>query len=213
MNGQGNQVRQAQLRRTPARAVVWLSALLLMASFVACRRAVPLPVLGKLGTFKLQDQSAQPFSPEKLRGRVWVAAFMFTRCPSICPRITREMQQLQVIAKAKKLEVSFVSISVDPENDTPSVLRSYGAKYNADFATWSFLTGDYALIKQTAEQGFKLALDGRADAKQADFGISHGSHLVLLDVEGRIRGYYRSSEDEAMKQLMVDAGRLIAEAE
>ncbi len=213
MKGQRNQVRQAKLRRYRAQAVGWLSVLLLMCSLVACRRAVPLPTLGKIGTFQLQDQAAQPFSPEKLRGRVWVAAFMFTRCPIICPRITRQMQQLQVIAKAKKLEVSFVSISVDPENDTPSVLRQYGAKYGADFATWSFLTGDYALIKQTAEQGFKLALEGRADAKQADFGITHGSHLVLLDVEGQIRGYYRSSEDEAMKQLMVDAGRLIAEAE
>ncbi|MDX2053961.1 MAG: SCO family protein [Polyangiaceae bacterium] len=177
----------------------------------ACRRAPALPTLGDIVEFHLQDQEGRDFSPGKLRGRVWVAAFMFTRCPSICPRITKQMHELQLVTQARKLPVHFVSISVDPENDTPAVLRKYGEKYGADFSSWSFVTGDYSVIRRTSVEGFKLALEGKADAKKEHLGILHGSHLVLVDGKAKIRGYYRTSDKESMQQLLVDAAQLVAD--
>jgi protein SCO1/2 len=133
---------------------------------------------------------------------------MFTRCPTICPRITRRMRTLQERASERGVALRLLSISVDPDNDTPDVLRDYARRFGADTRNWAFLTGDFASIQKVAVDGFKLALEGRADAGVADFGILHGSHLVLVDPELAIRGYYRTDEDAAMTALLADAARL-----
>lgn len=133
---------------------------------------------------------------------------MFTRCPTVCPRVTRFMQKVQARAKAESVALTLVSISVDPENDSPAVLKEYAQRFHADLASWKFLTGDFEAIKKTSEQGFKLALEGRADPKARDFGIVHGSHLVLVDQSSKIRGYYRTEDDAEAARLLVDAKRL-----
>lgn len=178
--------------------------------FAACRRKVELPVLGQVPAFGFSNQDGQRVEAASLRGSVWVAAFMFTRCPTICPRITRRMRALQQRATQSRVALRLISISVDPENDTPEVLRDYARKYGADTRTWSFLTGDFTTIQKVAVDGFKLALEGRPDAGAPDHGILHGSHLVLVDRELRIRGYYRTDDDEAMAALLADATALSA---
>jgi protein SCO1/2 len=179
-----------------------------LASGVACRRASDLPSLGNVGSFSLTDQAKRPVSAETLRGKVWAAAFFFTRCPTICPRITRRMRDLQVAAQAEALPLELVSFSVDPENDTPEVLAEYAQRYSADVKTWRFLTGDLETVRKTSEQGFKLALDGKPTPGAEHLGLFHGSHLVLVDGTGQIRGYYRTSEDAQMAQLLKDAALL-----
>ena len=188
-----------------------LCVLLLALSGLAagCKKQVePLPTLGQVGAFSLLDQNAQAVSAETLRGKVWVAAFFFTRCPTICPRITRRMKTLQVAAAQRVPGLGLVSFSVDPENDTPAALLAYAQRFDADSKTWSFLTGDLEVIKRTVVDGFKLALDGKADAAAENGGIIHGSHLVLIDRTLEIRGYYRSDDDEEMTRLVDDAARL-----
>jgi protein SCO1/2 len=186
-----------------------LLCVLALLAAVGCKNAAAdIPQYGSTGIFALRDQTGASFGSAELRGQVWIAAFMFTRCPTICPVITARMKTLQDRAQAEKLDVRLVSISVDPENDTPEVLSAYAKKHGAEPARWSFLTGDAATIKQTSEQGFKSALEGKADANVADFGITHGSHLILVDRELRIRGFYRSSDDAEMARLIVDAARL-----
>lgn len=175
---------------------------------VACRRASELPSLGDVGSFNLTDQAKRPVSAETLRGKVWAAAFFFTRCPTICPRITRRMRDLQVAAQAEQVPLELVSFSVDPENDTPEVLDAYAKQYSADLASWRFLTGDLEVVRKTSEQGFKLALDGKPTPGADHLGLFHGSHLVLVDGTGQIRGYYRTSEDAQMAQLLKDAALL-----
>jgi len=170
--------------------------------------AAEIPQYGSTGSFALTDQNGAPLGSAELRGKVWIAAFMFTRCPTVCPRITARMKAIQDQAKARGIDVRLVSISVDPDNDTPEVLRAYADKHGADPTTWSFLTGDPTVIKQTSEQGFKSALEGKADANAADFGILHGSHLILVDRELVIRGYYRTSDDSETTRLLEDAARL-----
>ena len=179
-------------------------ALSLTASF-GCRRAADLPPLGSVGTFSLTDQAGRAVKAESMRGQVWAAAFFFTRCPTVCPRITRRMRDLQQAAAKDDVKLQLVSFSVDPDNDTPAVLTAYAKQYNADLATWRFLTGDLEVVRKTSEHGFKLALDGKATAGAEHFGLFHGSHLVLVDGAGQIRGYYRTSEDSQMAQLLKDA--------
>lgn len=168
----------------------------------------PPPKLGSLEGFELTNQDGEPFGSEQLRGQVWVAAFFFTRCPTVCPKLTRRMKTVQDQA-GKKLRL--VSFSVDPEHDQPPVLRDYAKEYGADLATWSFLTGDYEVIKRTTVEGFKMALDGKANPSANHYGILHGSHLVLVDKALDIRGYYRSDEDLAVAELIDHGRRLAAE--
>ena len=184
--------------------------LALVAAFAAlsCKKQPEPEVLGQLGDFTLTRENGQRYGKKDLEGQVWVAAFMFTRCPTICPRITQRMREVQSAARKKDIPLTLVSFSVDPEYDTHQILTQYAAAQSVDLANWRFLTGDYALIQKTAEQGFKLALEGKADAAAAHYGISHGSHLVLVDGQARIRGYYRSSDDQEMARLVDDAGRL-----
>jgi protein SCO1/2 len=184
------------------------SLTLSLALLASCQKAPEPPRLSTLPDFALTSQSGKSFGSAELRGKPWIGAFFFTRCPTVCPVITRRMRSLQLEAQKKQLDLRFVSISVDPENDTPEVLRRYAESSQADSSSWAFLTGDFELIKRTALDGFKLAVEGRADAAAPDFGILHGSHLVLVDGALQIRGYYRSSDDAEMARLLVDAERL-----
>lgn len=184
-------------------------ALALGLSLLGCRaRETALPSLGSVPAFSLVDQSGRAVTAESWRGKVWVATFFFTRCPSICPRITRRMRALQVAARKQVPGLSLVSFSVDPDNDTPQVLGAYAQHFEADLSNWSFLTGDLEVVKRTVSDGFKLALDGTADPSAENGGIIHGSHLVLVDRTLVIRGYYRSDDDQDLTRLLLDAARL-----
>jgi protein SCO1/2 len=187
------------------RAVYALVGLL---ALVACRPKADLPEYGSVPAFSLVDQSGRTTTAETFRGRPWAAAFMFTRCPTICPAVTRAMRDVQLHASEFGVPLHLVSFTVDPDNDTPAVLRDYATRFHADLETWTFLTGDYNVVKTTAENGFKMALSGRADPSQAHFGITHGSHLVLVDRNLKIRGFYRTSEQNMLDQLVQDANRL-----
>lgn len=167
-----------------------------------------LPKLGALQPFDLTDHRGKPFTTETMRGKVWVAAFLFTRCPSICPQMMRRMKGLQQAAKSRAISLHLTSFSVDPDNDTPEVLSAYAKRFDVDTASWTFVTGDSATIRNAAEHGFKIGVEGTADPKAADFGITHGSHLVLLDSELTIRGYYRSTDPEQMDKLLSAAQQL-----
>lgn len=184
---------------------VLLAALVLA---TGCKKAPDLPVSGKIGAFELRDQSGKTFSNADLRGKVWVAAFMFTRCPTVCPRMMRTMKKLQEQAKADGVPLTLVSFSVDPENDTPEVLRAFAKKYDVDLATWSFLTGDYETVKRTSEESFKMTMEGKADAQASGFGIVHGSHLVLVDQDMQIRGFYQTKTEDELGKLLEDAKSL-----
>lgn len=121
------------------------------------------------------------------------------------------MRDVGNAAAGANLGLHLVSFSVDGEHDTPPVLRAYAEKHHLAAPLHVLLTGDSKDIAEQAERDFKIAVQGTIDLKAEHLGITHGSHLVLVDQTGRIRGYFRSSDDEAMAQLMIAIKQLSKE--
>lgn len=175
---------------------------------VRARQPEPLPQLGALPAFSFTRQDGQPFGLEQLKGRVWVANFIFTRCPTICPLFNQKMKGVQERTADLGERLPLVSFSVDPKYDTPERLDAYARKHGANPARWSFLTGDYERLKDTIVNGFKVSM-GRENADEEDLlAIFHGTHFVLVDATGQVRGYYNSDDEEATERLVRDAERL-----
>src|SRR6267378_3124758 len=148
------------------------------------------------------------FGSKDLAGRVWVASVIFTRCETGCPAITRQMARIQ--GRTRNLEPAFhlVSISVDPEFDDPARLTAYARAYRASPRMWTFLTGSVETVRHTVVRGLRVGIGG--DAKRPEEpDISHGTHLVLVDGEGRIRGYYDSDGADVVERVVRDAALLV----
>lgn len=151
--------------------------------------------------FNLTDQRGKALGLSDMRGKIWVADFIFTNCPTICPAMTQEMARLQSEFVADP--VYFVSFSVDPERDTSAVLSRYAKAYGADERRWHFLTGDKGNIYQLAEEGFSLA----AGHKGAE--ILHSTRFVLVAPDGNIYDHYDSRSKPALLRLRGDIKTLL----
>ncbi|WNG62205.1 SCO family protein [Archangium gephyra] len=188
--------------------------LVLLAMGLVLPRQEALPRLGKLPAFSFTRQDGEPFGLKQLEGRPWVANFIFTRCPTICPVFTRKMAGVQKQTAELGRELALVSFSVDPKYDTPERLTDYARKHGADPSRWSFLTGDYQQLKDTIVGGFKIAMGREEGADESDIAsIFHGSHFVLVDRTGEIRGYYNSEHDDDVARLVLDTARLVKSGE
>lgn len=165
-------------------------------------------VLGDSPDFTLTDQRGAGFGKRDLDGQLWVADFVFTRCASMCPRLTARMAELQEELRADPLwqELRLVSFSVDPEYDRPGVLAEYADRNGADPERWVFLTGGREEIWALSKDGFKLAVG--EDPGNADEPLFHSGKFVLVDRDGRIRGYYDALDADGYSALLTDLRRL-----
>lgn len=163
---------------------------------------------GSVPDFSLTERDGSTVSLAQLRGKIWVADFIYTTCTDTCPLQTAMMAKLQE-EYAGKPEVMFVSITVDPERDTPHVLSQYADKHQAVATRWYFLTGQRDRIMRLIQQGFHLAVT--AAPVDADTGgmIPHSPRFVLVDKEARIRGYYDSRELAVLARLKNDIDTLV----
>lgn len=161
-----------------------------------------LPVLFDAPAFALTDQNEKPVTNETLRGQPWVAAFIFTQCAGPCPMMSAKMAQLQKTVPDPRLRL--VSFTVDPERDTPAVLKEYAGKLGADESRWHFLTGPKDAMFAAAK-GMNLS----AGPATADAPIFHSDLFVLIDGNGKVRGIYHSNEEGALTKLAADARTLI----
>jgi cytochrome oxidase Cu insertion factor (SCO1/SenC/PrrC family) len=161
---------------------------------------------GVLPAFELVNQDAQPFGSAQLTGRIWIADFIFTSCPGPCPIISSRMSELQ--KPLEKTDIHLVSFTVDPQKDTPEVLRGYAEKLHAQPKRWDFLTGSRAAIYALARDGFKLAVSDGSD--EAGMPV-HSTRVVLVDRRGTIRGYYDALAPDAVTKLLADANHLFRE--
>jgi protein SCO1/2 len=156
--------------------------------------------------FSLVERSGRPATLVALRGRPWIADFIFTRCGGVCPAMTARMAALR--KRLAGTPVGFVSFSVDPSTDTPEVLRAYAAAAGAG-DDWWFVTGPVRDLHALSTDGFKLAaLENAPGEETADGPFLHSSKFVLVDRDGAIRGYYDSEDEAAVRTLEADARRL-----
>lgn len=160
-----------------------------------------LPQLGSVPPFSLTDQNGAPFGSQQLQGTIWIADFVYTTCPGPCPMISSRMSETQ--KPLQNTNVKLVSFTVDPEHDTPAVLRGYAQRLNAKPGRWKFLTGDKAAIARLSRDGFKLAMG--EDEKSAPI---HSTRIILIDRSGVIRGYYDATEADAVTRLLADVAHL-----
>jgi protein SCO1 len=169
-------------------------------------------VLATLPAFSLTDQAGRTFGTRELTGKVWVADFVFTACQQACPLLSQRMQELGRRTRHLGPDFHLVSISVDPENDTPARLAEYGARYGANPLSWSFLTGPVEAIQNTVTEGFKIGMGKEAvtpdGGGETFFEIFHGENLVLVDRELRVRGYFPATT-EGMDRLVEAIGRVV----
>jgi protein SCO1 len=209
----------ATLDRAPTRSgIVWKTTLILIPIAtlavllwvrnveVTALRQRSISAYGTVPGFQLTNQNGQPFGSAQLSGKIWIADFIYTTCPGPCPMISGRMSELQ--KPLDKTDVHLVSFSVDPEKDTPDVLRGYADKLQVEPGRWDFLTGAKSAIYKLSHDGFKLAVSDGGDAQ----GIPvHSTRMVLVDRHGQIRGYYDATEPEAVTKLLADTNHLLRE--
>ncbi len=192
-------------------AIAFVAAVTLIGvTFVSFKQAKPaneiLPPIATVPEFSFTSQTGETVTRGDLEGQVWVADFIFTRCPGPCPVMTSRMKELQSAIEGKGGGVKLVSVTVDPEHDTPEVLREYGEKHGADPEVWKFLTGNPDEITQFVQKGMLQPL-----AKGDDDLPVHSQRFIVVDAEGRIRSYHDLDDQALIPELLMDIGGLMRE--
>ncbi|PRY86211.1 SCO family protein [Mongoliibacter ruber] len=155
--------------------------------------------------FNLTTQLEEARGREEMTGKITIVDFFFTSCPSICPVMSTEMERVDDAFRNEE-NVQIYSISIDPEYDTPEVLAEYAERHNANPEKWHFLTGDKSSIYDLARCGFILpTLDGMGDPEE----FIHSDKFVLVDDEGRIRGYYSGTNRDEVDRLILETKILL----
>lgn len=181
-------------------------------------RAESLPVYTTIPDWPLTDQDGKTFWLGQTRGKVVVLGMIYTHCPDVCPLITARMMELQqrVAAEGRSNEVFFITITFDPERDTPEVLRRYAQVRKIDLSNWAFLTGDPTTIRHLTEilgiytervyviNGTPAAGTPASPGSELTYFINHTDRIFLVDRTGRVRALLPGSRldpDEAMAKI------------
>jgi protein SCO1/2 len=174
----------------------------LVLASISCKPYSKLPSHGFVPQFDtLTDQSGRRFdSKQRLDGNVWVANFIFTTCAGPCPRMTSQFRKIRDEVKHHP-DLRMVSFTIDPARDTPEALATYGKTFGADPDKWYFLTGSQADLHHLSRDVFMLG--------NVDGTLEHSSRFVLVDKHRNIRGFYDSSDAEAIQQLVRDVRELL----
>ncbi|MEN9296262.1 MAG: hypothetical protein RJA42_529 [Bacteroidota bacterium] len=164
-------------------------------------------VFQTIPSFSLTNETGKTFDSKSLKGKIFVASFFFTRCTTICPKITSQVSRVQDTFLGDP-EVQLLSISVDPKFDQPEQLALYAKRFDANKDQWHFLTGEKKMIYPLVLKGFHVPL---ADASEYDAAIKnpdetfiHSERLVLVDKEGIIRGFYDGTDKKEVDRLLVE---------
>jgi protein SCO1/2 len=213
----GGPLSLADMRRLLPTALIIAGALLVSAATWSVFRhgvvstETGLPALGRVPDFSLVDSHGQPLSQAQLSGGVWVADFIFTHCPGVCPTLSAQMAKLQhTLPQVGGEPVRLVSFSVDPANDTPEVLRAYAERFGAEQGRWLFVTGERDALYTLIGKGFHLAVADRPEGANTDGEglITHSDRFVLIDPDLQIRGYYHGTDPESVQKLLRDLKQL-----
>ncbi|MBA4150184.1 MAG: SCO family protein [Verrucomicrobia bacterium] len=196
--------------------IVWsiLAAVVLVIAgvYVSQRGGPQLKMLRHLPDFTLTNQFDQAVSLSSLRGDVWLANIIFTRCPGPCARMTKQFSEIQA-ALPKDKAVKLVTLTADPGYDTPSVLKAYAERTEADSSRWHFLTGPKEEVYRVALEGLMLAVQEKTptDQESADDLFIHSTLFVLVDKRGNVRSFYESTDEGLNQRILGDVKQLLRE--
>ncbi len=160
-------------------------------------------------SFKYATQNGDTLASDSLKGRVYVADFIFTNCPDMCKDLSKTMAQLQQNF-TDNARLKLVSFSIDPARDSIPALKDYAARYGAVRNKWYFLRGDTATIWNTIEKGFKVSVGYAHDTTGTGYSFTHSGKLVLVDQDGKVRGFYNGTDKSEMDSLYNNIGLLLA---
>lgn len=202
----------------PARPIEWMLWGVLFAVVMAIVVAYVqqrgsdsrLKKLRHVSNFTLTNQWNQAVSLSDLRGQVWLANIIFTRCPGPCLRMTRQFAEIQR-ALPQDASVRLVSLTADPAYDTPAILADYGKKFGANSDNWSFLTGPKEEIYELAMNGLLLAVQEKAPEEQQSIDdlFIHSTMFVLVDKKGDVRAFYESNDPGVNERILSDIKDLL----
>lgn len=172
----------------------------------------PPMIYSQVGNFSLTNQHSETISADNLRDQIWIADVIFTRCPLQCIRMTKRMRELQE-ALPKDNSIKLVSITADPEFDTPEVLQNYAKEFGTDQNRWWFLTGPKREINRLAVEGLKLVVYEKKPEERevpADLFL-HSTKFVLVDGQGRIRGWFDGENAQSKGEIVRAVKMLLRE--
>ena len=169
-------------------------------------RSVPapaLPVYGQVADFSLTNQEGHAVSLEDLRGHVWVADIIFTRCPGPCLKMTRQMKDLEN-ALPSASNARLVTLTTDPEYDSPAILKAYAQRFSADTNRWMFFTGSKQQIADLAIHSLKLtAIEKKPEERTSDQDLFvHSTIYVLVDKKAQLRGVFETTGEDINPQAV-----------
>lgn len=156
-----------------------------------------LPIISAVPAFTLTNQQSTAVTRNELKGRVWLADIIFTRCAGPCPEMTRKMREIQD-ALSKESTARLITLTTDADYDTPEVLQKYAAKFGAENDRWHFLTGDRRDVAALAIDGLKLTALAKPPEERTDPAdlFVHSTIFVLVDKAGQLRGSFQTVGDD-----------------
>ena len=161
----------------------------------------------KIPNFTYLNQDSIQITSSAMKGKVWIADFFFTSCPSICPKMTSQMKRLAILTKDLEKHIQFISFSINPTYDRPSKLRAYRKHYRVTAKNWQFLTGDEEATHALGVDYFQVFAN--KDIESAG-GYAHSPAFVLVDKEGYVRGVYIGTDTKQVDLLQKDVRKLLA---
>lgn len=203
----------------PSRAIALLILLLIPLAFffyykqkidALPKSAEKIPVLYEAPSFKFATQYGDTLTADSLKGKLYVADFIFSSCETVCPELSKVMAQLQQNFLDNP-QLKLVSFSIDPARDSTAALREYASRYGAVRGKWYFLSSDTAEVRSTVENGFKVSVGYAQDSTEAaGYTFTHSSDLLLVDGNGNVRGIYNGMDSAEVGALYNNIGLLIA---
>lgn len=160
----------------------------------------------KVPAFSYLNQDSVKITSKAMKGKVWIADFFFTSCPTICPNMTSQMKRLSVLTKDLEKHIQFISFSINPTYDTPARLRAYRKHYGITAKNWQFFTGDEEATHELGVNYFQVFANKDIESEG---GYAHSPAFVLVDKEGYVRGVYIGTDTKQVDLLHKDVRKLL----
>lgn len=187
--------------------IIGIASIHLVKEMMLARRHAPEPMV-VVEDWMLVDQNGDRLSKKDLSGKIVIADFFFTSCPTICPKLTQAMKEIYKRFEDKTDKVHFVSITVDPKTDTPSLLKNFMLENNIDVPNWHCLTGSPEELHDVVVNKMRVHLGEKNHDETGRYDIPHLAHLALFDQNGDLRGLFKT-EDREMASLVSAANFLL----